>query len=77
MLPDKDWRTMDGGYKHCTGSGDQKHPQEKEMQQGIVVVQGSLTNNWDGKRKAKGKGEDIPIWMQSSKEYQGEIRKSS
>ena len=30
-------------------------------------------------REAKGKGErkDIPIWMQSSKEYQGKIRKPS
>ena len=31
------------------------------------------------KIKAKGKGEkkDKPIWIQSSKEYQGEIRKPS
>ena len=27
------------------------------------------------KWKVKEKGKDIPIWMQSSKEYQGEIRK--
>ena len=25
------------------------------------------------KRKAKDKRKDIPIWMQSSKEYQGEV----
>ena len=25
------WRTMDGGSKHCTGGGNQNHPQEKEM----------------------------------------------
>ena len=33
----------------------------------------------DKRRKAKGKGrkEDIPIWMHSSKEQQGEIRQSS
>ena len=29
------------------------------------------------KWKAKEKRKDIPIWMQSSKEYKGEIRKSS
>jgi len=31
------------------------------------------------RREVKGKGErkDIPIWMQSSKEYQGEIRNPS
>ena len=27
--------------------------------------------------KSKGESKDIPIWMQSSKEYQGEIRKPS
>ena len=30
-----------------------------------------------GKHKAKEKRKDIPIWIQSSEEYQGEIRKSS
>ena len=29
------------------------------------------------KQKAKEKRKDISIWMQSSKEYQGEIKKSS
>ena len=29
------------------------------------------------KQKAKEKQKDIPIWMQSSKEYQGEIKKPS
>ena len=28
------WRTMDGGLWHCTGSSDQDHPQENEMQKG-------------------------------------------
>ena len=30
-----------------------------------------------GKQKVKEKRKDIPIWMQSSKEEQGEIRKPS
>ena len=25
-------------FLHCTGGGDQNHPQEKEMQEGKVVV---------------------------------------
>ena len=29
---------MDGGSQHCTGGGDQKHLQEKDMQQGKTVV---------------------------------------
>ena len=29
------------------------------------------------RREAKEKKKDIPIWMQSSREYQGEIRKPS
>ena len=43
-----------------------------------MVVQGGLTNSWK-RREMKGKGEkkDIPIWMQSSKEQQGQTRKSS
>ena len=32
---------------------------------------------WKEKWKAKEKRKDIPIWMESSKEYQGEIRKPS
>ena len=57
--------------------GDQNHPQEKEMQKGKVVVWGGLINSWEKKWKAKEKRKDIPIWMQSSKEWQGEIRKPS
>ena len=30
--------TMDKGLCHCTGSGDQNHPKEKDMQEGKVVV---------------------------------------
>ena len=29
---------MDSSSLHCTGGGDQDHPQEKEMQKGKVVV---------------------------------------
>ena len=56
---------------HSTRTDKQNHPQEKEMQQGKMVVWGGLTNNWEKKRserKAKEKGKYIPIWMQSSKE---------
>ena len=45
---------MDGGL--YLGSCDQKHPQEKEMQNGKMVVWGRLTNSWE-KETAKGKGE--------------------
>ena len=44
------WRTMDRGLWHCTGSSDQDHPQEKEMQKGKMVVWGGLTNNWEEKK---------------------------
>ena len=51
------------------GGKDQDHPQEKEMQKGKMVVWQGLTNSWEkSKQKAKEKREDIPIWMQSSKE---------
>ena len=43
-------RPMDGGSQHCTGGGDQKHPQEKELQTGKVVVWRGLTNRWEEKR---------------------------
>ena len=69
------WRTMDGGLWHYTGGSDQDHPQKKEMQKGKMVVWQGLTNSWEKKRKAKKKRKDTPIWMQSSEEYQGEIRK--
>ena len=47
---------MDGGLWHCIGGRDQDHPQEKEMQKGIMIVWGGLTNSWE-RREAKGKGE--------------------
>ena len=45
------------------------------MEKGKVDVWGGLTNSCEKKWKAKGERKDIPIWMQSSKEEQGEIRK--
>ena len=35
-------RTMDRDLEHCTGVGDQNHPQGKEMQEGKMVVWGGL-----------------------------------
>ena len=58
-------------------TSDQDRPQEKEMQKGKMAVWGGLKNSWEEKRKAKEKRKDIPIWMQSFKEWQGEIRKPS
>ena len=45
---------MDRGSWHCTGGSDQDHSQDKEMQQGKMVVWGGLTNSWE---KRIGKGE--------------------
>jgi len=49
-----------------------------------MLVWEGLANSWEKKKererekqKAKDKKKDIPIWMQSSKEEQGEIRKPS
>ena len=47
---------MDRGSWHCTGSSDQDHPQEKELQKGKIVVSGGLTNNWE-KKRSKRQGE--------------------
>ena len=70
---------MDGGFWHCTGGRDQDHPQEKEMQK---EKNGCLRRPYkylwkEEKRKAKEKRKEIPTWMQSSKDEQGEIRKIS
>ena len=54
---------MDGGLEYYVRGGDQNHHQEKEMQEGKVVIQGGLTNSWEEKQKGKeGKEErkDIP-----------------
>ena len=61
---------MDGGLWHSTGGSDQDHPQEKEMQKGKWLCEEALQK----REKLK---ENIPIWMQSFKEQQGEIRKPS
>ena len=44
---------MDRGLWHCKGGGEQNHPQEKEMEEGKIVVWGGLTNNWVKKWKAR------------------------
>ena len=59
---------MDRGLYRCTGGSDQNHPQEKEMQEGKIVVWGGFTNNWEKKQKAKEKKKDIPNWIQSCRE---------
>ena len=66
-------------YTHILRTcSDQDHPQEKEMQEGKIVVWGGLTNlRKEEKLKANEKRKDKPIWMQSSKEEQEEIRRPS
>ena len=71
---------MDGGPWHYTGDSNQDHPQEIELQKSNMAVWGGLTNSCEkkGSKKQRRKGNsNSPIWMQSSKEQQGEIRKSS
>ena len=50
-LKDCGWRFVTLYRRH-----DQDHPQEKEMQNGKMVVWGGFTNSYE-KREAKGKGE--------------------
>ena len=60
---------MDGGFEHCTGCGDQDHPQEKEMKKVKWLSEDALKTA--GKRreaKSKGERKDIPIRMQIYKE---------
>ena len=53
-------------------------PKKKEMQKGKMAVWGGLqVAEKRREAKAKEKRKDIPICMQSSKEKQREIRKSS
>ena len=47
---------MAGGLWHYTGDGDQEHPQEKEMQNGKMVVCGEALQVAEKRREAKGKG---------------------
>ena len=53
---------MDGSSQHCTGGCDQNHPQEKETQQGKVVVWGGLTNSWIKKGSKKKRREKKKIY---------------
>ena len=46
---------MDGGSQHCTGSKEQEHSQEKEMQKSKMAVWGGLTNSCEKKRNKKQK----------------------
>ena len=47
---------MNRGSRHCTGSRDQDHPQEKEMQKGKWLSEEALQIA-EKRREAKGKGE--------------------
>ena len=50
---------------------------EKETQEVKVFAWGGVTNSWGKKRSNRQrKKADIPNWMQSSREQQGEIRPS-
>ena len=37
----------------CIGGSDNNHPQEKEIQEGKLVVWGGLTNSWEKKRSER------------------------
>ena len=48
------------------------------MQEGELFVWGGFTKLRKEERiEAKEKGKDIPVWVQSSKEQQDEVRKAS
>ena len=66
---------MDGGSWHCTGTSDQVHPQEKEMQTGKMVA----LQIADKRRVAEGKGEKQTYTHLNAKfqRIQSEIRKTS
>ena len=51
-------------------------PKKKECKKAKWLSEEALQIDMKG-REAKGKGEKESIWMQSSKEQQGEIRKAS
>ena len=59
LVDNSAWRTVDWGSWHCTGGGDQEHPQEKEMLKDKMVVWRGLTDIWKKKsskrRRRKGK----------------------
>ena len=70
---------MDRGWLHCTEGGDKKpSPRKKKCKQAKWLPEEAL-QIVQKRRKVKGEGEkeNIPIWLQSSKEWQGDIRKPS
>ena len=54
---------MDGGLRHCTGDGNQEHPQEKEIQKIKMFVSEGITNSCEKKRneKQRRKGKIYPF----------------
>ena len=58
---------MDGSLQHCTVSGDQNQPQERQKQEGKVVVWGGLKIA-DKRKEEKGKGER-EIYTQLNAEF--------
>ena len=72
---------MDGNLWHCAGGSNQNHPKEKEKKESKVVEEALQIAEERREVKARKKGKDIPkkvyFWMQSSREYQGEIRSPS
>ena len=68
---------MDRSSWHYTGGSDQDHRQEKEMQKGKRLSDEAFQIA-EKRRETTVKGEkDMPIWIESSKEQQGETRKPS
>ena len=51
---------MDRGSSHCTGSSDQDHPKQKEMQKAKWLSEEALQRAMKRKR-SKGKGEKKAI----------------
>ena len=54
---------MDRGSWHCTADRDQDHPQEKEVQEGKMVVWGGLTHSYETKtsKRQRRKGKISPF----------------
>ena len=59
---------MDGGLWHCTGSRDQDHPQEKEMQKGKMAEEALQIAVERKEVKSKEEKERYNNLMQSPKE---------
>ena len=67
---------MNGGSQHCTRGSDQTIPKKKKCKMAKWFPEEALQIS-EKKQKAKEKRKDTPIWMQSSREEQGQIRKPS